>query len=60
MCVLPHYRGVEAVVTVVVHDTSPQQSLRMVFYLRVFERNKDEPETNRKKRCFRYIMEAVK
>lgn len=52
MCVLPHYRGVEAAVTVVVHDTSPQQSLRMVFYLRVFERNKDEPETNRKKDVF--------
>lgn len=50
MCVLPHYRGVVAAVTVVVHDTSPLQSLRMVFYLRVFGRNRDEPETKPNKK----------
>lgn len=46
MCVLPHYRGVEAAVTVVLHDISPLPSLRMVFYLREFERSRDEPERN--------------
>lgn len=48
MCVLPHYRGVEVGTVVVEHDISPLRCLRMVFYLPVFERNRDEPETEKK------------
>lgn len=48
MCVLPHYRGVEVGTVVVEHDISPLRCLRMVSYLPVFERNRDEPETKKK------------
>lgn len=41
---VPHYRGVEAAVAIVEHDIFHQHYLHMVFYLRVFVRNKDEPE----------------